>query len=54
MNCYVIEINGKVALTAQSSKDRQASLQKVALTMNPCAVVRKVKESHFKKLKKTV
>lgn len=42
MNYYVIDIDGKSVLTAQSKKDKYEAMVKIASTMSPGAVVRKV------------
>jgi len=54
LNYYVIDIDGKAALTAQSKKDKYEAMLRIASTMSPRAVVKKVKENNFKKLKQTV
>lgn len=42
MNYYVIDIEGKAALTAQSKKDKYEAMLRIASTMSPRAVVKKV------------
>jgi hypothetical protein len=42
LNYYVIDIDGKAALTAQSKKDKYEAMLRIASTMSPKAVVKKV------------
>lgn len=42
MNYYVIDIDGKAALTAQSKKDKYEAMVRIASTMSPRAIVKKV------------
>lgn len=42
MNYYVIDIDGKEALTAQSKKDKYEAMLRIASTMSSRAVVKKV------------
>ena len=51
MNYYVIDIDGKAALTAQSKKDKYEAMLRIASTMSPRAVVKKVNslKSHINK-----
>ncbi|WEA47323.1 hypothetical protein [Priestia aryabhattai] len=48
MNYYVIQVNGKEVFQMQSKKDKYDFVKRVAATINPAAVVRKVVEGHFK------
>lgn len=40
LNYYVIDIDGKAALTAQSKKDKYEAMLRIASTMSPRAVIK--------------